>query len=255
MEKTFLSKTDVGWKTLYRIGAFAILIAVVFFRRYYGAELSAFNGFGIYAMPETEPANALEWFQVLQDYPYVGLSWLGLRDLVNYLLVGLFFLALYVALKAYSPSLTSVAIVSTLLSIGVYLSTNQAFALWGLSHKFTDAITGAERAMYLAAGESLLAIHNPAGLPDLGAGPHISLFLIFIAGLLFSVVMLRSIIFTKTTAVMGLLMNIFGLLFFPLLVFAPDFHWIAPTVSAPFRMIWYVMSAIQLLRLAKVSSQ
>jgi hypothetical protein len=256
MEKTSLSETSASsWKTLYRIGAFAILIAVVFFRRYYGAELSAFNGFGIYAMPETEPANALEWFQVLQDYPYVGLSWLGLRDLVNYLLVGLFFLALYATLREFSPSLTLIAITSGLLGVGVYLATNQSFALWGLSQKYAAATSEAQRAAYLAAGESLLAIHNPAGLPDLGAGTHISLFLIFIAGLLFSVVMLRSIIFTRTTAVMGLLMNIFGLLFFPLLVFAPDFHWIAPTVSAPFRMIWYVMSAIQLLRLAKVSSQ
>ena len=252
MEKNTLSKTNVSeWKTLYRIGAFAILIAVVFFRRYYGAELSAFNGFGIYAMPETEPVSALEWFQVLQDYPYVGLSWLGLRDLVNYVLAGLFFLALYAALREYSPSLVLVAIFIGLLGVGVYLVSNQAFALWGLSHKFAEATTEAQRATYLAAGESLLAIHNPAGLPNLGAGSHISLLLVFTAGLLFSIVMLRSGAFNKTTAIIGLLTNITGLLFIPLLIFAPEFHWISPTVSAPFRLIWYLMCAFRLLKLAK----
>jgi len=240
-----------NWKTLYKIGAYAILVAILFFRRYYGAELSAFNGFGIFAMPETEPVSALEWFQVLQDYPYVGLSWLGIRDLVNYVLVGLFFLALYVALRDHSPSLMLVAITSGLLGVGVYLVSNQAFALLGLSQKFFAAATETQRTIYLAAGEGLLAIHNPAGLPNLGSGSHISLFLIFMAGLFFSIVMLNSGVFSKATGVVGLLMNILGLLFFPLLIFAPGFHWISPTLSAPFRMIWYVMSALKLLKLAK----
>lgn len=254
MENPISSKTKVsGWKTLYRVGAIAILIAVIFFRRYYGAELSAFDGFGIYAMPETEPISALEWFQVLQDYPYVGLSWLGLRDLVNYVLVELFFLALYAALREFSPSLTMIAIASGLIGVGVYLATNQAFALWGLSQKFATATTEAQQTIYLAAGESLLAIHNPAGLPNLGAGPHIALFLVFTAGLLFSIVMLRSGVFNKTTAIIGLLTNITGLLFLPLLIFSPEFHWISPTISAPFRLIWYLMCALQLLKLAKES--
>jgi len=245
------SISSAKWRTLYRIGAIAILIAVIFFRRYYGAELSAFNGFGIYGMPEIEPVSALEWFGVLQEYPYVGLSWLGIRDLVNYVLVSLFFLALYVALRKNSPSLMMIAISAGLLGVGVYLVSNQAFALYGLSHKFAAATSETQRQVYLAAGESLLAIHNPAGLPNLGAGIFISLFFVFTAGLLFSVVMLRSEIFSKTTAIMGILTNSLGLLLFPLLILAPEFHWISPTASAPFRMIWYVMSAIQLLKLSK----
>jgi hypothetical protein len=244
-------ETKAGhWKTLYRIGAIAILIAVIFFRRYYGAELSAFNGFGIFQIPETEPVSAVEWFDVLQAYPYVGLSWLGLYDLVNYVLVGLFFLALYAALREYAPGLMLLAFTAGLLGVGVYLVSNQAFALWGLSQKFAVATSEAQRSIYLAAGESLLAIHNPAGLPKLGAGSHISLFFVFAAGLLFSVLMLRSAVFNKTTAIVGLLTNCLGLLIFPLLILAPEFHWISPTVSAPFRMIWYVMSALRLLKLS-----
>jgi hypothetical protein len=133
----------------------------------------------------------------------------------------------------------------------VYLVSNQAFALWGLSQKFVAATSESQRAIYLAAGESLLAIHNPAGLPNLGTGTHISLFLVFTAGLLFSVVMLRSKVFNKTTAILGILTNSLGLLFFPLLILAPEWHWISPTASAPFRVLWYVMSAIRLLKLAR----
>jgi hypothetical protein len=34
-----------SWKGLCQVGAYAILIVVIFFRRNYGAELMAFNGF------------------------------------------------------------------------------------------------------------------------------------------------------------------------------------------------------------------
>jgi hypothetical protein len=108
-----------------------------------------------------------------------------------------------------------------------------------------------QRNIYLAAGESLLAIHNPAGLPNMGSGSHVSLFLVFTAGLFFSIVALKSGIFPKTVAILGLLTNITGLFFFPLLIFAPDWHWIAPTTSAPFRIFWYLGSAWQLWKMGK----
>ena len=39
-------RADPSWKSLYKIGGAAVLIAVVFFRRNFGAELMGFRGFG-----------------------------------------------------------------------------------------------------------------------------------------------------------------------------------------------------------------
>lgn len=210
-----------AWKLLYKIGGVAILIAVIFFRRYYGVELMTFKGFGIFEVPEVAPVNALDWFGLLQHNPYVGLSILGLHDLINYALVSLFFLALCAALWQVNRSAMLVATASSLLGTGVYLASNQAFAMLALSHKYAVADTAAQRALYLASGEALLAAQE-------GTGIYASLMLVLLAGLFVSIVMLHSGVFSKTTAVMGLLANGFGLAYFPVLIFVPAWIWIPP---------------------------
>ncbi len=119
-----------------------------------------------------------------------------------------------------------------------------------LSHRFATAASEAERASFLAAGEALLAIHNPGVLYP-GTGLFLSLFLVLLAGLIISIVMLRSEIFNKATAIAGILANGFGLAFFITLPFIPQYIWLFPTISAPFRMIWYILIAIKLLQLGK----
>jgi hypothetical protein len=103
--------------------------------------------------------------------------------------------------------------------------------------------------MFLAAGEALLAIHNP-GIIYQGTGIYLSLLLLILAGLIISIVMLRSADFWKATAYTGILANVFYLGYFIALIFAPTILWLPPTISAPFRIIWYVLIAIGLFRLA-----
>jgi hypothetical protein len=156
----------------------------------------------------------------------------------------LFFLALCVALWQVNRGGVLIATASSLLGTGVYLASNQAFSMLALSQKFAAATTEVQRTTYLASGEALLAVHD-------GTGSYASLLLVLLAGLIVSIIMLRSGVFGKATAVMGLLANGFGLVYFPVLIFAPVWIWLPPSFSAPFRVIWYVMAAIKLLRLAK----
>jgi hypothetical protein len=44
--------------------------------------------------------------------------------------------------------------------------------------------------------------------------------------------------------------NLFALGYFPALALGADIVWIFPTVSAPFRLIWYILIAVELFRLA-----
>lgn len=250
MNQDIHSKTTASsWRLLYLTGAAAALVAVVFFRRNCGAELTAFNGFGIWDAPSPPPTAAGQWFALFQSDPFVSLVLFGLIDLVNYALVGLIFLALYGALRDVNRSALLIATAFGLVGIAVYFASNQAFSMLNLSRQFAGATTEAQTARVLAAGEALLANQNPGALYQ-GTGMYGSLLFVLLAGLIISIVMLRSQAFSKWAAYAGILANGLALGQFVALVLAPAILWLPPTISAPFRLAWYILIAIGLARLA-----
>lgn len=238
------------WKPLYQLGGIAALLAVFVFRRNLGAELMAFHGFGLFSVPETMPVSATEWFILLQNNPFVGLALLVVFDLVEYALVGLMFLAVGVVLWQSNRTMMLLAMISGLIGIGVYFASNQAFAMFSLSEHYVAATNDAQRAVFVSAGESLLAINNPGALHQ-GTGIYASLFLVLLAGLLISIVMLQSDVFSRITAWVGILANGFMLTYYIVLVFAPVLVVLPFVISAPFRVLWYFLIARKLLQLAK----
>ena len=245
------NNSDSTWRVLYIAGGIAALVAVLAFRRYLSVELMQFDGFGLFDVPAEWPASALDWFVLFQENQFVGLALFDLFDLVNYGLVGLIFLALYGALREVHKGAVLAATAFAFVGIAVYFASNQTLAMLNLSHRFASAASTTEQAMFLAAGEALLAIHNP-GVMTQGTGIYLSLFLVLLAGFILSMVMLRSGIFGKAAAIAGILANGFGLGYFLALPFSPEYIWIFPTVSAPFRIIWYILIAIKLFQLARV---
>ena len=245
-----IKPTDTGWNALYIVGGISALIAVIFFRRNIGAELSAFKGFGIFRVPDEIPVRAVDWFTLLQENPVVGLAFLNMFDIINYALVGLILLALYTALRNTCKSAMLIATTCGLIGVAVFFASNQALEMLFLSDRYTAAVDETQRILFLAAGESLLIANNPGTFYP-GTGEALGLLLVLLAGLIISLVMWRSHNFGKVTAVFGILANGFGLLYFPAMVLALAIYWLPPTVSAPFRMIWYVLIAVKLFQLAK----
>ena len=236
------SDRDTNWRWLYWAGGAAVLIAVVVFRRHFGAEVTLLMDMGI--LGAKPPSTSLEWFTLLQGNKLLGLILLDLFDIVNYMLVGLMFLALYGALRRAKKSAMIVATACDLVGVAVYLASNQAFAMLALSSQYAAATTDAQRASFVAAGEALLAIHNPGGV-------HLSLFLVALAGLIASLVMLRSHVFGKVTATVGIVANSLVLGYFVVVAFAPVIAPLFPSISAPFRLIWYILIARRLFQLGR----
>ena len=234
--------TDRAWRLLYFLGGAAALIAVVVFRRHFGTELTLLMDMGIIGMEP--PSSAFDWFALLQDNRFLGLILLDLFDLVNYLLVGLIFLALYGAFRRANKVAMTVATAGALVGVAVYLASNQAFAMLALSDRYATASTDAMQAMFLAAGEALLAIHNPDGV-------LLGLLLVALAGLIASVVMLRSRVFGKATATVGVVANSLVLTYFVALPAVPAIAFLFPAVSAPFRLLWYILIARRLFQLGR----
>jgi hypothetical protein len=246
-----ITTADSEWRSLYLIGAIATLIVVLIFRRFCGAEMMAFNGFGIFSVPEIMPLRAVEWFELLQENPFIGLVLLNLIDLINYALVGLILIALYGALRNENRIAMGMAAMFGIVGITVYFVSNQALGMLYLSEKYAAAETEARRMIFSAAGEALLS-ESGADLIHQSTGTYISLFLVLLAGLIISIVMLRSSIFNKATGITGILANGIALVLFIMLILAPEISWIPPTLSAPFRMVWYILIAVQLFKLSKV---
>lgn len=245
MDNSFsIESRESAWKALYIAGGVAALVAVIIFRRFFAVELMTFNGFGIFDVPPNEPTSALEWFTLLEGNKLVGLILLGTVDLINYALVGLIFLAVYEALRKFNEIAMGLATLLSMISISVYFASNQALSFLFLSQQFHAATSDAQRAIYLGAGEALSANIQ-------GTGWYVSLFLIYLAGLIIALVMFQSNVFNKATAWTGILANSFGLLLFPVLIFFPAAAWLPPSLSAPFRVTWYVLIALKLFRLAK----
>lgn len=158
-------------------------------------------------------------------------------------------LALYVALRPEAPGAMLVALSAGLLGITLYLATTQAFTMLTLSKKYAMAATDMERTVLAAAGEAALATHNPGTLVQ-GFGIQLAFFLVVGAGLIVSLVMWRSVLFNKFTAVMGLLANGLALATLPVLILWPGLIWLPHSLAAPFRLIWYVLIAVKLFQLA-----
>jgi hypothetical protein len=248
-DPTNLESNRDPWRPLYIAGGIAALLAVFVFRRNLGAELSLMGMMGMVKVPPL-PTSAADWIGLYQSNGLVGLTYLNFFDIAEYLLVSLLFLALYAALRKTARSAMLIATILGLVGITVYIASNQAFAMLALSERYAAATTTAGRSNLMAAAEALLARNNPGFLYQ-GTGIYLSLFLVLLAGLIISVVMLRSRVFGKATAIMGILANGIGLCYFLALVLVPAAIWIPHSVSAPFRVIWYFLIAIRLFKLSK----
>ncbi len=242
---------DAAWKGLYRIGGAAALIAAVIFRRWLGAELDLLRSIGItHFEPIAEPGSAIDWFTLLQTNRLVGLTLLNFFDIVNYALVGLMFLGLYAALRRANTGYMILATTLGFVGIAVYFASNQAFSVLSLSDQYAAATTDAQKSILLAAGQAMLTMNN---FYQGGSGIHTSFLLVTLAGLIISAVMLRSNIFSRVTACVGILANVFGLGSFITLAFAPPMTFIPLSASAPFLLIWYILIAQRLFQLGRAS--
>ena len=197
----------------------------------------------------------MAWFTLLQSDPLIGLTWLNLFDLVNYALVGLMFLALFAALRRVSPSAMASATVLGLIGIAIYFASNQALALLSLSHQYAVATTAGQQSILLADGQALLTL-NQFGSP----GRYLSLLFIGVAGLLISIVMLRSRVFNRSTAYVGILASALDLAYCLAIAFVPavDGELLAVCfipAAGLFLMIWHILIGQRLYRQGRIAGK
>ena len=99
----------------------------------------------------------------------------------------------------------------------------------------------------LAAGQAVLATGDPLAVyPTTGA--YVSLLLIALAGLLFSVILLRS---HRAAGIVGLLASGCDLVYCLTIFFAPSLRAFLLAAGGLFWMIWHLLVGLRLLQLSK----
>ncbi len=229
-----MATVDSGWSAICRAAGIAAFALIVY-------SLATLVQLVVLGGP---PANAAEAFRLLADNKFVGLLRLDLPTVLVMPLYYLLFLGLYAALRRDDHARATLSTALVFVGVTLVLATPTALPMLSLSGKYAAATTEAARSQLLAAGEAVLAsdIWHSTGAMIGGALGQAGAVLI-------SVVMLRSKVFTRTTAWLGILMHSVDLahiVFAPLL---PAVGFICMAVAGPFYPIWFFLIGRTLIRI------
>jgi hypothetical protein len=240
MTKRFINPEpiDPAFRGLFKLGGVAAWIAAALI-------LGEAIAFAFYP----QPGPISDWFMLFQRNPLLGLLDFWVLELPMYATFALVFLALYFLLRKVDAGWMAIALTLALLGMGVFFATNNPFAMLSVSNQYATATTDADRTMFLAAGQSLLANTNQRAI----GGFNMGLFLVSIASLIISLVMLQSHTFSKSTAIFGILANAFSLADYlrQVLTSSPMIALLVILPNTIFLIIWYIMIGRRLYQLGR----
>jgi hypothetical protein len=186
------------------------------------------------------PETVQESFALLQENKLAGLLSLEITYILSNILSIPLYLAFYVSLRRFNQSLMTIATAAGLIAIALVFTARPAFDLLFLSDQYAAATTEAQQALILAAGQAKIAL-------QFGTAQNVHYVLGAIALLIISVVQLRSDVFSKTTAYVGIVANVlaFGL-------YMPKIGVYISILSVfPFLTIWLILSARTFFQLGR----
>ena len=142
------------------------------------------------------PSSTAGFYDLLLDNPVLGLLTLDLLFVVGNTLTLLVHIALAVALWRVNRSAVVIALAFAVVGAAAFVSSTRPVEMLTLAHAYADA-GAAERTALLATGDGMLATWT-------GTGYDVYYFFGCATLLILAVLMLRSSIFTRATAVWGL---------------------------------------------------
>ncbi len=179
-------ESPVSWNPLYRTASLAAIAVVL---------LIPFQLFIFIAWPPPETAEG--FFDLFGKNAFLGLLSLDLIYLLNNAILILFYLGLYLSLRNTNPSAMLIALILGLVGIAVYYSSSIAFEMLSLGNQYQVADNGEIKQQLLASARTLLAVYK-------GTAFDVYYVLNGATLLILSLVMRKSKVFSKSTALWGL---------------------------------------------------
>jgi hypothetical protein len=219
---------DSRWNWLYRIGGAAAVLSVAIVP----IQIVVF-------MAWPPPSTMADWFTLFQNNGLVGLLAFEFLFVVDAALGIPTILALYIALRRTSESFMAIALAVGLVASVALITARPAFEMLYLSSQYAAAMTEAQRSILLAAGEAMRATFYGTAFNTSNVLGNINLLII-------PLVMLRSNLFGKATAYMGILAGILGFA-----MYVPTVGLFLGILSALFLAIWRILIAVKFFQLGR----
>jgi len=223
---------ESDWKPLHVIGGICSLLMVAIILGQFIVFLSA---------PPPLEGTAGDWFALFQQNKFMGLLAFELLMVVYVILSVPLAVALYTALRKTDQSFAFIYLALSLVGAVCFIVARPAFEMLAISQQYAAATTEAQKFIFLAAGETLVAVFH-------GTAFQVSYILGSINGLILSMIMLRSNVFSKATAYARITSSVldFG-------IFVPTIGLYLSLFSVLSLLIWNIIVALRLLKLGRES--
>ena len=192
----------------------------------------------------TPPVTIEKCFSMLNQHRVNGLLRLDILTVFVMPLYYLLFYCIYQALRKSNQEVVSLSTIIIFAGLTLFLATPSVFSLLHLSDKYALASTEMEKNQLLAAGQAIIA-------SDMwhGTGARIGGILIQSGALLISIIMLKSNVFNKFTAITGIVTHGLDFLHIIIVFFSPVIGVILMAVAGPLYLVWFPLIGVRLFRL------
>jgi hypothetical protein len=209
----------------------------------------------VFSFGETEVVtygtrSAADWLHFFQADPLKGLQALGFLNIVymsSMVLLYFGMLAVHYRTHLLSSVLT---VLLSVMSTGIYVSTNAAIPMLALSDKYATATSETQRITLEAAAAAILVRGE-----DFTPGAFFGLFVSGIAAIVLAVIMLRGSVFSRTHGWIGLVGFTFLTLFVVIATFIPPWYLFAyynfGGIGGLLALAWFAMTGVKFLRLSR----
>jgi hypothetical protein len=235
-----------GWRSLYYVAGAAALLAL-------GVNvLDIVVGFGETELVIAGSQTALDWFARYQESRFKGLYLLGILNIVYTVFLIPVYAGLFAAHRHTHGLYAALAMAFYCIGAAIYISNNAAIPMLVLSEKYASAGVDAQRAIFAAAGEAVLAYGE-----DFTPGAFTGMFLEVVAAVAVSLVMLRGAVFGRRTAWAGIIGFALLTIFTVWATFVPVLYEIAfygfGMIGGLFALAWFVLVARRFFQLGRMA--
>jgi len=233
MNKNNQSETeDTRWNNFHKIGGIsAIVIAFLLL-----GEIFVYS-----VLPN--PVSTKEYMELFLKNSIFGLLHFDLLGMVSYIFFIPLIISLYTILRPNYESVMLIAIGLFFIGISVFYATNTGFSMLSLSKQYALAISESDRAIILASFQAMLTLFKVNAF-------MVSYVIVSASWIMISGAMLRSKLFSRFTAWMGILAGASGIIaeiientLKPLIMVAIFFYFLA----IAFLFLWVVLTGKRLI--------
>jgi len=190
------------------------------------------------------PETIEETYTILQDNRLAGLLRLDILTIFVMPFYYPLFYSLFTALRKNDNHLSALSMILAFAGLTLFLAAPSVFSYVHLGDKFAAASSEQQRNLLIAAGESVYAA-------DIwhGSGPRVGGLLLQTGALLISVAMFRSALFTRATAIVGIVTHGLDLIHIIIGFFSVAAGNAIMFIAGPLYLIWFPMVGAGLFKI------